>query len=151
MKYLLSCLCLGILGCLFSTSVVLAKQPVVSAIGNIQNTKEISGGGCALYRKGKQSYVFWSTDSKFTLMNIYGKDRILNLVRETKSSGREKKGDRSMSIYKSGKIVVRIDRVATRVCRRGDMECESTSYDAKIKLNIGDRQQVIAVEGECGS
>jgi hypothetical protein len=46
---------------------------------------------------------------------------------------------------------VRIDLVATRVCRQGDQECESTSYDGRLKLTIGDRQQVIAVEGVCGS
>jgi hypothetical protein len=151
MKYSLSCLCLGLLGYLFSPAAILAKQPVVSTIGNIQDTKEIAGGGCSLHRKGKQDYVFWSTDSKFALMNIDGKDRTLKLVRETQSSSREKKGDRSTSVYKFGKIVVQIDRVATRVCRQGDVECESTSYDGKIKLSIGDRQQVISVEGECGS
>lgn len=151
MKYYLFCLYLGILGCLFFSSPTFANQPLAISIGNIKDTKEIQGGGCALSRKGKQGYVFWSTDTKFALMNIGGKDRTLQLVCETTSSQREKKGDRSTSIYKIGKTSVQIDRVATRVCTVGDRECESTSYDGKIKLTSGNRQQVIAVEGDCGS
>ncbi len=125
---------------------------------NIQNTKEIQGAGCSLQRKGKKGDVFWSPFERSALMNIDGKDRVLKFVSETpsqqdltKKGGRAKKGDRSTVIYKSGKMTVQIDRIATRVCRQGDQECESTSYDGKLKLNIGDRQQVIAVEGECGS
>lgn len=151
MKISLACLCLGWLGCWFVPSVALAKQPVTNAIGNIQNTKEIQGAGCSLQRKGKKGYVFWSAFEKSALMNIDGKDRRLQLVGETSSKISGKRGSRSTEIYKAGKIIVRIDRVATRVCRQGDQECESTSYDGKLKLNIGDRQQTIAVEGECGS
>jgi hypothetical protein len=151
MKYYLFCLHLGILGCLFLPTALLAKQPKLNAIGNIQNTKEIQGAGCSLHRPGQSAYVFWSAFEKSALMNIDGKDRILQLVREISSQPSEKKGDRSTVIYKSGKITVRIDRVATRVCRQGDQECESTSYDGQIKLKIGDRQQTIAVEGACGS
>ena len=133
---------------------------------NIQNTKEIQGAGCLLQRKGKKGDIFWSPFKQSALMNINGKDRVLKFVSETpsqanliKKGGRNKKGDRSTVIYKSSKMTVRIDshperlrqRVATRVCRQGDQECESTSYDGKLKLDIGNRQQVIAVEGECGS
>jgi hypothetical protein len=157
MKFSLA-LCLGFSSCLAVPLATLAKQPVASAIGNIQNTKEIQGAGCLLQRKGKPGDVFWSPFEPSALMNIDGKDRVLKFVSETpsqqdliKKGDRAKKGDRSTVIYKSGKITVRIDRVVTRVCRQGDRECESTSYDGKLKLNIGDRQQVIAVEGGCGS
>ncbi len=151
MKYYLSCLLLGIIGCAFSGVVASAKQPVTNGIGNIQNKKEIQGCGCSLQREGKPGTVFWSElNRKSARMNIDGKDRILQLVSETPSAKREKKGDRSTSIYKSGKINVRIDRVVNSVCRQGDQECEVTGYDSKIKLNIGDRQQVISVTGGCG-
>ncbi|AFY95233.1 hypothetical protein [Chamaesiphon minutus] len=152
MNYYRSCLILGILGCSFSISLASAKQPVAGGIGNIQNKKEAQGSGCILYRKGKQKeIVFWSAFENSALMNIDGKDRRIPLVSETPSLNRIKKGDRSTAIYKSDKINVRIDRVATRVCPVGSQECEATSYNAKIKLNIGERQQVIAVEGDCGS
>jgi hypothetical protein len=154
-------LCLGFLGCLIvplATLATLAKQPIGSSISNIQNTKEIQGAGCSLQRKGKPGYVFWSPFEQSALMNIDGKDRVLKFVSETpsqqdliKQGSRAKKGDRSTVIHKSGKMTVRIDRIATRVCRQGDQECESTSYDGKLKLTVGDRQQVIAVEGVCGS
>jgi hypothetical protein len=152
-------LCLCCSGCLAMPLATLAKQPIASSIGNIQNTKVIQGGGCSLQRKGKKGYVFWSVLlEKSALMNIDGKDRVLKLVSETpsqadliKKGDRAKQGDRSTVIYKSGKMTVRIDRVATRVCRQGDQECESTSYDGKLKLTIGNKQQVIAVEGGCGS
>jgi hypothetical protein len=152
-------LCLGCLGCLAVPLATLAKQPIASstalvarcAFGNIQNTREIQGAGCSLQRKGKPGYVFWSPFDQSALMNIDGKDRRLQLVSETLSKVSGKKGSQSTVIYKSGKMTVRIDRVATRVCRQGDQECESTSYDGKLKLTIGDRQQVIAVEGVCGS
>jgi hypothetical protein len=85
-------------------------------------------------------------------MNIEGKDRVLKLISVTPSEPRaEKKGDRSTEIYKSGKMTVQIDRVATRVCRKGDQECEVTGYDGKITLKIGNHQQTISVEGDCGS
>jgi hypothetical protein len=144
-------LCLSFLSCLAVPSATLAKQPIANSIGNIQNTKEIQGAGCSLQRKGKPGYVFWSPFEQSALMNIEGKDRRLQLVSETLSKVSGKKGSQSTVIYKSGKMTVRIDRIATRVCRQGDQECESTSYDGKLKLTIGDRQQVIAVEGACGS
>jgi hypothetical protein len=150
MKFSLA-LCLGCLGCLIASLATLAKQPVASSISNIQNTKEIQGAGCSLQRKGKPGYVFWSPFEQSALMNIDGKDRRLQLVSETLSKVSGKKGSQSTLIYKFGKMTVRIDQVATRVCRQGDQECESTSYDGKLKLTIGDRQQVIAVEGVCGS
>jgi hypothetical protein len=157
MKFSLA-LYLGCLGCLVVPLTTLAKQPVASLIGNIQNTKEIQGAGCSFQRKGETGDVFWSPFDQSALMNIDGKDRVLKFVSETpsqqdliKKGARDKKGDRSTVIYKSGKMTVRIDRIATRVCRQGDQECESTSYDGKLKLTIGDRQQVIAVEGGCGS
>jgi hypothetical protein len=148
----LSYLCVGIIGCLCLPSIAIAKQPIVSGIGNIQNTREIQGAGCSLQRKGNKGYVFWSAFEKSALMNIDGKDRVLKLVSVNPSEPQAaKKGDRSTEIYKSGKMTVRIDRVVTRVCRQGDGECESTSYDGKVKLTIGDRKQTISVEGECGS
>ncbi|WP_310486829.1 hypothetical protein [Chamaesiphon sp. VAR_69_metabat_338] len=152
MKYLLSGLSLGILAGLGLPSTALAKQPTVNGIGNIQNTKEIRGAGCSLQRRGNKGYVFWSVLEKSALMNIGGKDRVLKLVSATPSAPRvEKKGSRSTEIYKSGRMTVRIDRVTTRVCRKGDQECEVTGYDGKMTLKIGDRQQTIAVEGDCGS
>ncbi len=152
MKYLATCIHLGILGWLLWPSPTFAKQPAVTAIGNIQNMKEVEGAGCSLHRQGEQKkVVFWSESEKSALMNIDGKDRRLQLVSKTRSLQRVKKGDRSTLIYKAGKINVRIDRVATFVCPRGSQECEVTGYNAKIKLNIGDRQQIMAVEGDCGS
>jgi hypothetical protein len=41
MKYLLSGLSLGLLACLGLSSIAIAKPPVFSGIGNIQNTKEM--------------------------------------------------------------------------------------------------------------
>jgi hypothetical protein len=152
MKYLLSGLSLGILADLGFSSIAIAKQPVFSGIGNIQNTKELQGAGCSLQRKGNKGYVFWSAFEKSALMNIDGKDRVLKLISVNPSEPRvEKKGDRSTEIYKSGKMTVRIDRVATRVCRQGYQECEVTGYNGKMTLKIGDRQQTITVEGDCGS
>lgn len=131
---------------------VAAKQPIAPRIGNIQDTKEIMGGGCAFHLPGKEnSIIFWSTDVRSALMNIDGKDRTLRLVGETSSNGREKLGDRSTSVYRTGKIIVRIDRVTTRVCRLGDEHCESVSYKGKFKLTDGNRSQTIAVSGWCGS
>jgi hypothetical protein len=152
MHKLSSYLSFGIIGCLYLPSIALAKQPKLNAIGNIQNTKELQGAGCDLHRKGKKGSVFWSAFEKSALMNIDGKDRVLKLISVNPSEPRvEKKGDRSTEIYKSGKITVRIDRVATRVCRQGELDCSTTSYDGKIGLRIGSRQQTILVEGDCGS
>jgi hypothetical protein len=159
MKYLLSGLSLGILACLGLPSlakplqrrIAIAKPPIVNGIGNIQNTKEIQGAGCSLQRKGNKGYVFWSAFEKSALMNIDGKDRRIQLVSENSANASGKKGSRSTEIYQSGKMTVRIDRVITRVCRKGDRECEVTGYDGKMTLKIGDRQQTISVEGDCGS
>jgi hypothetical protein len=159
MKYLLSGLSLGILAglCLPSLaqplqrSITIAKPPIVSGIGNIQNTKEIQGAGCSLQRKGNKGYVFWSAFEKSALMNIDGKDRRFQLSGETSFNISRKKGDRSTEIYQSGKMTVRIDRVVTRVCRKGDRECEVTGYDGKMTFRNGTRTQTIAVEGDCGS
>jgi hypothetical protein len=136
-------------------SIALAKQPIVNGIGNIQNNEETAG--CWLQQKGKKEYVFWSAVES-ALMNIDGKDRVFKFVSETPSDQQiEKKGDRSTVIYKSAKMTVRIDRVATRVCSSGELDCSTTSYDGKLTLKIGNsrqerlRQQTITVEGACGS
>jgi hypothetical protein len=144
-------LSLGVLSYSFLPAVTLAKQNSFTLIGNIQDTREIQGGGCSFQRPKQNGYIFWSTDSRSALMNIDGKDRILKLVSETRLIDRGRKGDRATIIYKTGKITVRIDRVTTKVCRAGDMECESVSYEGKFKISAGDRQQTLTAQGDCSS
>jgi hypothetical protein len=141
----------------FSTSNASAKQPATSSVGNIQNTEKSGEVGCQLHRKGNKGnkgnkgLVFWSGVDKSALMNIDGQDRAFKFLSETPVETQvEKKGDRSTVIYKSGKIILRIDRVATRVCGSGDIDCTGTDYDAKINLSVGNRKQVISATGYCG-
>jgi hypothetical protein len=127
-----------------------AKQPVANSIGNIQNTEKESEAGCSLYRKGKKGFIFWSGD-KSALMNIDGKDRVLKFAGEIPVERQiNKKGDRSTVIYKSGKTILKIDRVATKVCDGSQPDCTGTSYDARINLSVGNRKQIISATGYCG-
>jgi hypothetical protein len=137
---------------LSNLSPALAKPRAINAIGKIQDTREVIGSGCSILKSPKsQDVVFWSTDSKEALMNIDGKDRKLKLVSETQPTGRGKKGDRWISTYQAGKIVVKIDRVTTFVCPVGDQECEVTRYAITINLRIGDRRETLKTVGDCGS
>jgi hypothetical protein len=160
MKYYLCCLLAVISIYSFPTSTVSAKQPVANSIGNIQNignirnTEKESEAGCSLYRKGNKEFIFWSSggDRSAALMNIDGKDRVFNFVSKTPVETQiEKRGNRSTVIYKFSKVIVRIDRVATKVCDSShELDCTGTSYDAKISLSVGNRKQVISATGYCG-
>jgi hypothetical protein len=131
----------------------LAKTP--SVIGKIQDMTEVGGGGCLVW-KGSDTgnIIFWTTDNQEVLMNINGQDLKLKLVNEKRSmsSGlRGQKGDRWISVYRSGNIIVKLTRITTRLCRPGDMECESTGYAATINLQNGKHQETIKANAECGS
>ncbi len=155
MKYYLSYLLIAISIYSFTISKASAKQPVANSIGNVQNTEKTSDAGCWLHRKGKKGtkgFIFWSGVDKSALMNIDGKDRVFKFVSEIPVEPQvEKKGDRSTVIYKSGKMIVRIDLVATKkACVSGELDCTGNYYDAKINLSVENRKQVISATGYCG-
>jgi hypothetical protein len=144
-------LCLGFLGCLILPLATFAKQPLLPRIGSIQNTEKTQDAGCQFHTKGRtKGFVFWS-GGESALMNIDGKDTVLKLVSEIPSAQLvDNKRGRSTVIYKSGKMIVRIDRVATKVCSGQEPDCTGTDYDAKIMVSSGRRQEVISVTGYCG-
>ena len=129
-----------------------AKQPLPLKISNIQNTEKTQEAGCQFREKGQtKGFVFWSGSDESALMNVDSKDTVLKLVSEIPSvQSVEKKGGQSTLIYKSGKMTVRIDRVATRVCSGQEMDCTGTDYNAKIMVSNDYRQKVISVTGYCG-
>jgi hypothetical protein len=125
-----------------------------NGIGKIQNRTEVQGAGCSAWKGTNSSNtIFWTGfEDKTALMNINGKDTKLRLVSESNSNnGRTKKGDRWVSVYRSGKITVKLTRVANRVCKPGDQECESTGYDATIDLQNGKQRETIKANADCGS
>jgi hypothetical protein len=129
-----------------------AQPQKVKAIGGIKNMKEVIGAGCSLSPIGSRKTVFWLPFDRSALMNINGKDITLKLVGNPARNSSLSKGDRSSETYRSGKITVKIDWFVTRICQRGDTECESTGYRAKINLKIDDRPiESLNAEGDCGS
>jgi hypothetical protein len=158
---------LGLVGLGYGLWLESAEAKPLSIIGNIkdQDVKAFGGAaGCSFSRKVGNGIVFLSSiDEKgpaTPLMNLRGKARKLRLVSgvdENKDNLNPQKGDRSIYIYKSGKIIVKLNLVATRVCPAdglvtpaGDY-CESTDYDAKITVLMGDQRETVNAEGICGS
>jgi hypothetical protein len=126
-----------------------------SPIGKIQDRTEVIGAGCSAWRgTNSENTIFWATDNKEVLMNINGQDLKLKLISESRSNNsdrRSKKGDRWVSIYKSGKITVKLTRIVNRVCKPGDKECESTGYAATFDLQNGKQRETIKANADCGS
>jgi hypothetical protein len=126
-----------------------------SAIGKIQDRTEVQGAGCSAWKgSNSENTIFWTTDGKEALMNINGKDTKLKQISESRSNSsdrRSKKGDRWVSVYKSGKITVKLTKIVNRVCKPGDRECESIGYAATIDLQNGKQRETIKANAECGS
>jgi hypothetical protein len=126
-----------------------------SAIGNIQDRTEVQGGGCSAWRgTNSENTIFWATDNKEVLMNINGKDIKLKLISESQFNNgnrRSRKGDRWVSVYKAGKITVKLTRIVNRVCKPGDRECESIGYAATFDLQNGKQRETIKANADCGS
>jgi hypothetical protein len=158
---------LGLVGLGYGLGLEPAIAKPLPIIGNIkdQDIKAFEGGaGCTFSRKVGTGIVFLSSvDEKgpaAPLMNIRGKARKLRLVsgvNENKSNPNPQKGDRSTYIYKSGKVTVKLNLVATRVCPANGLAtpagdyCETTDYDAKITVLMGDQRETVTAEGICGS
>jgi hypothetical protein len=126
-----------------------------SAIGKIQDRTEVQGAGCSAWKgSNSENTIFWTTDGKEALMNINGKDTKLKQISESRSNNsdrRSKKGDRWVSVYKSGKITVKLTRIVNRVCKPGDKECESIGYAATFDLQNGKQRETIKANADCGS
>jgi hypothetical protein len=153
------------LGYGFVPELVRAKPlPIIGDIKD-QDVKAFEGGaGCTFSRKVGKGIVFLSLlDEKGPaqpVMNIRGKARKLRLVSgvdENKDNPNPRKGDRSTYIYKSGKITIKLNLVATRVCPANGLAtstgdyCETTDYDAKITVLMGDQRETVNAKGICGS
>ena len=127
------------------TGVSLAVNPIISQ----------AGCGCSFQSassKNSDEYLFHSKiDYSSAEMNIEGKSIKLKLVSK-KEPKKEVKGSKSTLTYESlsGDTKVRVDRVATQVCKTGDTECEAVGYDAIITVDKAGRQQIFKASGDCG-
>jgi hypothetical protein len=121
-----------------------------SIIGNLKTPPE-PDTGCSFKWKEKAGQIFWwGAGNLPATMNINGKDRQLEFITRTDNLS-EKVGDRSVLFFKSGNITVLFDLIQATVCTPGDTECEGVSYDAKISVRVGNRQETVMAEGYCGS
>ena len=131
------------------------RSPGRALVGNIKGAVDDSSCGCNFRfpsERDARRYVFFEDfAAEPPLMNVGGRDVKLKLVRTTEpDAGVRKRGDRFSRWYTSGKLKVRMDFVATRVCPSGVEECESNSYRVIISAREGSRRQTVRVVGGCG-
>lgn len=124
-------------------------------VGNLKNTN-YSGCGCAFQtlaeakKPRSRKIVFWSEYDNKAILNINGKDTAFKLVKKGKRPTKEKIGSRFSDEYAANGITIRIDFLTTRVCLKGDEECEATSYDVKITATKGELKTIVITKGACG-
>ncbi|CAN5197799.1 hypothetical protein BH20ACI1_BH20ACI1_14690 [soil metagenome] len=124
-------------------------------IGNLKG-KDYLGCGCAFQtlaeakKPRSQKIVFWSEFDKKAILNINGKDTTFKLVKEGKRPSKEKIGSRFSDEYAANGITVKVDYLTTRVCLKGEEECEATSYDVTITVLKGNLKTVVKTKGACG-
>lgn len=94
--------------------------------------------------------VFWSETSDTAILNINGTDTEFKSVKKGKRPANQKIGSRFSDVYQIGGIIVRIDYQTTRVCLRGEEDCEATSYDATITATKGKLKSIVKTKGACG-
>ncbi len=94
--------------------------------------------------------VFWSEDEKTAILNIDGKDTSFKSVKKAKRPLKPKIGSRFSDEYAANGITVKIDYLITRVCLKGEEDCEATSYDATITAVRGKLKTIVKTKGACG-
>lgn len=124
-------------------------------VGNLQGADYV-GCGCAFQslaeakKPRSQKIVFWSEDEKTAILNINGKDTEFKLVKKGKRRESEKIGSRHSDEFTANGIKAKVDYLTTRVCLKGEEDCESTSYDVTITLMKGDLKKAVKTKGSCG-
>jgi hypothetical protein len=117
---------------------------------------DYSGCGCSFQNlaeaKKPQStkIIFWSEDGNTAILNVNGKDTEFKLVKEGKRPTNQKIGSRFSDEYAANGITVNIDYLITRVCLKGEEDCEATSYDATITATRGKIKSIVKTKGACG-
>lgn len=125
------------------------------AVANLKG-KDYLGCGCAFQtlaetkKSRSQKIVFWSEFDKKAILNINGKDTTFKLVKEGKRPAKQKIGSRFSDEYAAYGITVKVDYLTTRVCLKGDEECEATSYDVIITASKGNNKTIVKTKGACG-
>lgn len=130
-------------------------QTQTLTIGNLKGTDYI-GCGCSFQnlaeakKSNSQKIVFWSEDYRTAILNINGKDTKFKLTKSGKRPVKEKVGSRFTDEFAANGIIIKVDYLTTRVCVKGDEECEATSYDVTITALKGDTKTIIKTKGACG-
>ncbi len=133
------------------TSAQTQKLTIANLKGN-----DYLGCGCSFQNLAEakkprsQKIVFWSEYDKKAILNINGKDTIFKLVKEGKRPMKEKIGSRHSDEFTANGITVKVDYLTTRVCLKGEEECEATSYDVTITASKGNIKTIVKTKGACG-
>ena len=124
-------------------------------VGNLKST-DYEGCGCSFQtlaeakKPRSQKIVFWSEDYRTAILNINGKDIEFKLIKKGKLPAKEKIGSRHTDEYAANGFTVEVDYLTTRVCLKGDEECEATFYDATITVSKGGIKTIVKTKGACG-
>ncbi len=136
----------------FNYSQAFAQKLTVS---NLKGSDYL-GCGCAFQtlteakKPRSQKIVFWSEDRDTAILNVNGKDSAFKLAKEGKRPTNQKIGSHFSDEYAANGITLKIDYLTTRVCLKGEEECEATSYDATITAIKGKLKTIVKTKGACG-
>lgn len=153
-KYFLSYVVLIFCFIVFGNATAFAQTQKLN-VGNLKST-DYEGCGCSFQtlaeakKPRSQKIVFWSEDYRTAILNINGKDTEFKLTKKGKLPAKEKIGSRHTDVYAANGITVKVNYLTTRVCLKGDKECEATSYDVTITASKGDIKTIVKTKGACG-
>lgn len=124
-------------------------------VGNLKGSDYL-GCGCSFQtlteakKPHSQKIVFWSEYDNKAILNINGKDTKFKLTKKGKRPSKEKIGSRHSDEYTANGIIVKVDYLTTRICLKGEEECEATSYNVTITASKGNLKTIVKTKGACG-
>ena len=134
---------------------VLAVAPVASVaddslIGPLTDQNAVDGcSWSASSPSVGNGYIFLAEfNDEPTLMHIDGKDRALDIVRQ--SGTLTEVGDTLERAYQSADVRVSARFTVTWVCPKDDESCEVTRYRATFEVSKSERSQTVEATGDVG-
>lgn len=126
-------------------------------VGTIKDSSVMDGCGCyfqslAQVRAQGQGVDLFSDFTESAWVNIDGSDVRLKRVKSegTAKSGPHRRGEKTIEFYEGGGVKVRVERVVTKTCPKGEENCEYVWMSAVITVVKGGRRQVVRGTGGCG-
>jgi hypothetical protein len=100
--------------------------------------------------KSRQTLFITDNDFKRAVINLSGKNQMIDLLNGDDVPVLKKKGVKFQRIYSGNNLKVKLDCKVIRVGEIGELGCEYTMYEATLTINKDKTTCKIVLRGQCG-